>query len=230
MKILVAEDDENILNGLCEIFEGEGYTTFKATEGKKALELYQSEKPDLICLDVMMPGMSGYDVCKEIRKKDSSTPVIFITAKSEELDKVLGLEMGADDYIVKPFGVHEVVARIRAVTRRSMQDQDNQNQSEEFLLDDLKVIPSELKARRADDEIDLSLRETKILKLLFDNKNKVIDRNMLLDHCWGEHIVPESRTVDQHISSLRKKVEIDPSDPKIIKTVHGAGYRFEESD
>lgn len=228
MKILVAEDDENILNGLCEIFENEGYQTFRAANGADAFKLYRSEKPDFLCLDVMMPQASGYDVCREVRKTDSSTPIIFITAKSEEIDKVLGLELGADDYIVKPFGVHEVVARIRAVTRRYIQGQKNRNSGESFTMGDLEVFPAQLKARRKDNEIDLSLREVKIIRLFFDNRNKVIDRNMLLDTCWGTHIMPESRTVDQHIANLRKKIEIDGKNPMIIKTVHGAGYKYEE--
>jgi DNA-binding response OmpR family regulator len=228
MNILIAEDDENILNGLCEIFEGEGFHTIKAMNGREALDLYHEKNPDFVCLDIMMPEISGYDVCRQIREEDPHVPIIFITAKSEEIDKVLGLELGADDYIVKPFGLHEVVARIRSVTRRYMLSKAPEQQDECFSMGDLTVYPSQLRANRGGNDIDISLRDVKILRLLNDHKNEVVDRNMLLDECWGKHIMPESRTVDQHISQLRKRVEKDIQNPKLIQTVHGVGYRFEE--
>tara|TARA_R110002095_G_scaffold205478_1_gene188848 strand:- start:1727 stop:2422 length:696 start_codon:yes stop_codon:yes gene_type:complete len=228
LKILVAEDDANILNALCEIFENEGFDTLKARNGEQALDFYNTEKPDFICLDIMMPKINGYDVCKTIRQTNANIPIIFLSAKVEESDRVIGLELGADDYIIKPFGVREVVARIRAVTRRYMQASNANTVDDFFVMDDLNVYPLRLKARRMhqQDEIELSLREVKILQLLFDRKNEVIDRDTLLDYCWGEHIMPESRTVDQHIANLRKRVEKDPKNPEIITTVHGAGYRF----
>jgi DNA-binding response OmpR family regulator len=229
MKILVAEDDENILNGLCEIFEGEGFKAIKAHNGSEALELYEEDKPDFVCLDIMMPDINGYDVCKKIRKSDINIPVIFISAKTEEIDKVIGLELGADDFITKPFGVHEVVARIRAVARRHMKVSAPEEQDKSFILSDLTVYPQQLKAKRENDEIELSLREVKILQLLYERKNEVVDRDTLLDQCWGEHIMPESRTVDQHIAKLRKRIEIDQQNPLIIKTVHGVGYRYDEA-
>lgn len=228
MKILVAEDDENIRNGLYEIFDNEGYDVVTAINGAEALKQYKTEKPDMLCLDVMMPEASGFDVCREIRKSDANIPIIFLTAKGQEIDKVMGLEIGADDYIVKPFGVHEVVARVRAITRRALQNKSIPASSDEsFVVEKLDIDPSELKARRDGQEIDLSLREVKILKLFHDYKGKVVDRDTLLDHCWGEHVMPESRTVDQHIAALRKKIEADPKNPEIIKTVHNAGYRYE---
>lgn len=229
MKILVAEDDTNIREGLCEIFQSEGFETLEAANGKEALEKYESEQPDFICLDIMMPDISGYDVCRHIRKKNMRIPIIFISAKSEEIDKVLGLELGADDYIVKPFGLREVIARIRAVTRRHMLVSAPERQDEKFLIGDLTVYPAQLLAAREEGvNVELSLRDVRILKLLHDHKNKVVDRNMLLDECWGKHIMPESRTVDQHISQLRKRIEKDPQNPAIIRTVHGVGYKYEE--
>ena len=231
MKVLIAEDDPNIRAGLAEILEDEGYAVVQAEDGRQALERYRQEQPDFLCLDIMMPGLSGYDVCKEIRRTDSTLPIVFISAKSEEVDRVLGLELGADDYILKPFGVREVLARIRAVTRRCFarnpQANDGPAGHTAFRMDDLEVIPAELRAHRDAETIDLSLRDVKILQLLHRKRGEVVDRGTLFDECWGIDHVPNSRTLDQHISQLRKRIERDPKDPRIIRTVHGAGYRFE---
>ena len=226
MKVLVAEDDEHTRNGLVEILEAEGYEAVAARDGKEAVELFEKERPDFICLDIMMPGTSGYDVCKQIRAVDDSVPLIFISAKSEEIDKVLGLELGADDFIVKPFGVKEVVARIRAITRRCLARGKKPGEAS-FKLGDLKVFPAELRARRGDHTIELSLREVKLLELFNQNPGVVLDRNTIFNACWGVDYLPSSRTLDQHISKLRKRIELDPKNPKIIQTVHGAGYRYE---
>lgn len=227
MKILIAEDDHNILNALCQIFETEGFEVVTAHDGKTAIDLYESERPDFVCLDIMMPEVNGYDVCKKIRQDDPQIPIIFLSAKTEEIDRVVGLELGADDYIIKPFGAREVVARIRSVTRRYMQSQDKGEATESFVMKDVQVFPSSLKAQReGQEDIELSLREAKILRLLYDRSNEVVDRDALLDHCWGAHIMPDSRTVDQHIANLRKRIELDPKSPQIITTVHGVGYRF----
>jgi DNA-binding response OmpR family regulator len=227
MKILLAEDDPNIRNGLADIFEAEGYTTVLAADGREALDLYSKEEPDFVCLDIMMPEMNGYDVCREIRRRDRDVPLIFISAKSEEIDKVLGLELGADDFIMKPFGVREVVARIRSVTRRYFAARKDSEGLGSFRMGDLDVLPSELRARRGDTTIDLSLRDIKILELLFRNEGRVVDRDTFFDRCWGMDYFPNSRALDQHISQLRRRIEVDPKDPKIIRTVHGLGYRFE---
>ena len=178
MKVLIAEDDPNILSGLAEILEEEGYQVFKATNGQEAINLFERESPDFVCLDVMMPEQSGYDVCKHIRSQDQQTPIIFISAKSEEIDKVLGLELGADDYILKTFGVKEVVARIRAITRRCYQNSNiPETDKDSFTIGDLNVAPSELRAKRAQQTIELSLREVKILQLFANNRGKVLDRD-----------------------------------------------------
>jgi len=226
MKILVAEDDLNTRNGLVEILEGEGYDVVTVEDGKQALDSFVREHPDLVCLDVMMPGVTGYDVCREIRRFDANVPVIFLTAKSEEIDKVLGLELGADDYIVKPFGVKEIIARIRAISRRVNQSTSAATDAI-FEIGGLRVVPAELKAYRAKTPIDLSLRDVRILKLLYDNRGKALDRNTIFNECWGMDHMPNSRSLDQHISQLRKRIECDPKDPRIIRTVHGVGYRYE---
>ncbi len=153
--------------------------------------------------------------------------MIFISAKSEEIDRVLGLELGADDYIMKPFGVREVLARIRAVTRRTMAGRRSTADAESFRMGDLDVRPSELRASRGDDMIELSLRDVKILRQLHSHRGEVVTRQMMFDDCWGLDHIPQSRTLDQHISQLRKRVEIDPKHPRIILTVHGAGYRHD---
>jgi len=227
MKVLIAEDDELIRKGLVDILANEGYLTVEARDGAEALVMIEKEKPDFICLDIMMPKTSGYDVCRKVRETDPVVPVVFISAKSEEIDKVVGLELGADDFIVKPFGVKEVVARIRAVTRRCMAAKKPSEMPESFTIGDLKVIPSELRALREDQVIDLSLREVKILELFSRNRGKVLSKDTIFDHCWGLDFFPMSRTLDQHIAKLRKRIEIDPKNPRIIRTVHAAGYRFD---
>ena len=229
MKILIAEDDPLTREGLRDILLAEGYQVETAPDGQTALDSYRTEKPHMLCLDIMMPHLSGYDVCREIRKNDSQTPIIFISAKSEEIDKVLGLEIGADDFIEKPFGVKEVVARIRAVTRRAIakKTEPERPPNYRFSMGDLIVIPDELRAYRDEQVIDLSLRDTSILELLHNNRCRVVDRDEFFDECWGNDYYPASRTLDQHISQLRKRIELDPANPCIIRTVHGAGYRYD---
>ena len=229
MRVLVAEDDPNIRAGLVEVLQREGYEALPAADGAQALALYRSQSPDFLCLDIMMPGVDGYQVCREIRRNDPDTPIIFISAKSEEVDRVVGLELGADDFILKPFGISEVLARIRAVTRRCYSQPQRDRPPEPFRMHDLEVAPAELRAKRGGETIDLSLRDIKILSLLHRMKGQVVDRNKLFNECWGLEHVANSRTLDQHISQLRKRIERDPKDPHIIRTVHGAGYRYEEA-
>ena len=228
MKVLIAEDDRNIRAGLEEILRDEGYETLAAADGTQALDLYRRESPDFICLDIMMPGVNGYDVCREIRRADPDVPIIIISAKSEEVDKVLGLELGADDFILKPFGVREVLARIRAVTRRCMARGRDEESHNSFRMGGLEVLPSELRARCGEQVIDLSLRDVKILRLLHRMRVRVVDRTELFNECWGLSHVANSRTLDQHVSQLRKRIERDPKSPRIIRTVHGVGYRYED--
>jgi DNA-binding response OmpR family regulator len=228
MKVLVVEDDALTRKGLLEVLLGEGYEVVEAADGAEAMTVFENERPDFVCLDVMMPGLDGYEVCRRIRTEDDAVPIVFISAKGEEIDRVVGLELGADDFITKPFGVREVVARIRAVTRRCLATRTRlRSASVAFQMGDLEIAPDELRARRGDQTLDLSLREVKILELLCRNRGRVVDRDTLFNHCWGVDYLPSSRTLDQAISQLRKKIEIDAKNPSIIRTVHGVGYRYE---
>jgi DNA-binding response OmpR family regulator len=227
VKILIAEDDPRTRKGLSEILEAEGFRVVAAGDGREALRLFETERPDFVCLDVMMPGMDGFEACRRMRSLSPAVPIIFISAKGEELDKVVGLELGADDFIVKPFGVKEVVARIRAVTRRFLAAGPAAAAPRSFRMGDLEVFPAELRARRGDLAIDLSLRDVKILEILHANRGKALDRNAIFNHCWGIDYFPRSRTLDQQVSQLRKRIEVDPRSPRIIRTVHGVGYRYD---
>lgn len=227
MKILIAEDDTHTRAALCEVLRSEGFDAVAAADGREALELFEKHRPDFICLDVMMPHLDGYEVCRRIRRRDEQVPILFLTAKSEEIDKVLGLELGADDYMAKPFGVREILARIRAITRRTGLLKKVGGFADEFFMNDLRIVPAELRAYREEQEIALGLRDVKILRLLYERRGKVVDRDVLTDTVWGADFFPESRAVDQQISQLRKRVELNPAQPMIIRTVHGVGYRFE---
>lgn len=226
MKILIAEDDKHILNGMSDLLEKEGYTIIKANDGKVALEMFNQNQPDFIILDIMMPELDGYSVCREIRKLNEDVPILFLSAKDEEIDRVIGLELGADDYMNKPFGIHELRARIKAIAKRYLKSKyPNCYKEDYFQFGDLNVYSSELYAKRNDQVIELTLREIKILECLYQFKNQVVTRDMLFDYVWGYDFLPNSRTLDQHISKLRKQIEINPSTPTLIKTVHGIGYK-----
>lgn len=243
MKLLIAEDDILIREALVDILSAEGFDCIAADDGISAWEMYQKHEPDMVLLDIMMPGLDGYAVCRQIRQRDPDTAVMFISAKSEEIDRVLGLELGADDYLMKPFGKHEVLARVRAIFRRchrpngpaqtSVQPSSRPNATPvtnpqpTFVMQDLTVNTAQLRAARDGKEFDLSVRDCAILSLLYHDSGRVISRDELFNHCWGRNYLPSSRTLDQHISQLRKLIEIDPKRPEIIKTVHGVGYRFD---
>ena len=225
MKVLVAEDDQFTRNGLVEVLESEGYQVVAAADGTEAIEQFKVQQPDFVCLDIMMPSRSGYEACSAIRAASPDVPIIFISAKAEEVDRLVGFEVGADDFIAKPFSVREVVARVRAVARRCCSARPDL--PAEFTMGDLTVLPGELRAKRGDNVIDLSPRDAKILQLLHDNPGKALDRNVIFNHAWGEDYFPNSRTLDQHVSQLRKRVEVDPKEPILIRTVHGVGYRYD---
>ncbi|OYP32256.1 response regulator transcription factor [Rhodopirellula sp. MGV] len=236
-RILVAEDDRNTRRALAEVLRSEGYDVTEAADGLNAKALFDQEMPDMACLDVMMPGMSGYDVCKYFRQKSPTMPILFITAKAEEIDKVVGLELGGDDYIVKPFGTKEVVARIRAVARRSFDAPPPATTmafpDTAFTMADLEILPREMRARRVhhdsgdESAMTLTRRELLILQTLAARPGEVVTRRELFQSAWEDDHVPNSRTIDQTISQLRKRIELDPKQPKIIQTVYGVGYRFE---
>jgi DNA-binding response OmpR family regulator len=230
--ILVAEDDSNILTGLVETLESEGYQVTAAPDGEQALNLFGETTFDIILLDIMMPGKSGYDVCREIRSKNQEIPIIMLTAKGEEIDKVVGLQLGADDYITKPFGVHELLARIAAVLRRSNRNADQSKESakvpEHFSFGVAEVDIRQYKLTNDGGmSIDLSEKEIKLLQFFFLHPNEVLSRDQLLNAVWGINYFGTTRTLDQHIAQLRKKVEPDLANPRYIKTVHGVGYRYE---
>jgi len=228
ISILIAEDDADLRQGLIDLLEIEGYLVLPCADGAQALSCYRQEKPDLLLLDVMMPEKSGYDLCREIRKTDSQTPIILITAKGEEIDKVVGLELGADDYITKPFGLHELRARIAAVLRRA----GNQLQPvavelpDRFQLGAADIDRKNYCLTRDGKCYSLTPRELKLLEALCAKPDQVHSRNDLLNAAWGIDYFGTTRTLDQHIAQLRKKLETDPADPQIILTVHGVGYRL----
>ena len=223
MRVLLADDDPLTLDGLQACIAPEGFSTLTARDGKEALALWERHRPDLLCLDIMMPQIDGYEVCRRVRAKDPNIPVLFLSAKSEEIDVVVGLQLGADDFIRKPFGKAELLARIRAVLRRSQQ---RSQAPRSFAMGDLTVYPLELRAERAGCDIDLTPRECSILALLHERAGQVVDRDTLLNRCWGLEYYPESRTLDMQIAKLRKRIERDPTDPELIETVRGAGYRW----
>ena len=225
-KILVVEDDVHILTGLDDLLTGDGYQVFTARDGEKALSLYKSARPDLILLDIMIPGKSGYDVCKDIRKHDPQTPILMLTAKGQEVDKIIGLELGADDYIVKPFSVNELLARIRAVFRRARVKNNSRPDQSPMQFGDIMIDVRQLKGYKGKKEFAISPREVKLLRLFIDNAGQIVDRWTILDEIWGIEYTGTTRTLDQHIANLRKKIEDNPSQPQFITTVHGVGYRF----
>lgn len=231
LHILVAEDDPNILTGLVDILESEGYRVTAAVNGEKAIHMFQKNSFDLLLLDIMMPGKSGYDVCREVRSKDQDIPVIMLTAKGEEIDKVVGLQLGADDYISKPFGVHELLARIQAVLRRykrnSSKDENNMNIPDSFPFGDSTIDTKKYRMTRKNRTIDLSEREIMLLRYFYTHPNEVLSRDRLLNAVWGIDYFGTTRTLDQHIAQLRKKIEKDPASPCFIKTVHRVGYRYD---
>ena len=223
MTILLAEDDPLTREALTACIEDEGFQTLAAENGRQALELWALHRPELLCLDIMMPEIDGFEVCRQVRAKDSTVPILFLSAKNEEVDVVVGLNLGADDFIRKPFTRAEVIARIRAALRRA---HPVNGQGKRFRMGDLIVHPDVLMAERDNKEIELTRREVSMLELLHRNAGKPVSRDTFLDVCWGLDYFPDSRTLDQHVLMLRKKVEADPSQPTLIATVRGTGYRF----
>ncbi len=229
MRILIAEDDTHTRAALVELLTSDGHQCFGAADGLQASKLFAEVQPELVCLDVMMPGRSGYDLCREFRRQRAEIPIIFITAKSEQIDKVLGLELGGDDYIVKPFGCQEVLARVHAVARRCVRLNNPKDQIKEatFAMDGLMIFPKQLRASRGTSSMKLTTREIQLLQLLHDHAGEVVTRDLIFNLCWGYAHVPNSRTLDQMVSQLRNRIELDPKNPRIIQTVYGAGYRYE---
>lgn len=229
-KILIAEDDANIRLGLIATLESEDYAVTAAVDGAQALKLFPQEKFDLVILDVMMPRHSGYDVCRELRGGGSTVPILMLTAKGEEIDKVVGLKLGADDYVLKPFGVHELLARVEALLRRARSSGPTLAAAElppVFQLGAAEIDRRKFTATVADRATSLTAREMKLAEVFAAHPGEVLTRDALLNAGWGVDYFGTTRTLDQHVAQLRKKVEPVPDEPKAIVTVHGVGYRYD---
>jgi len=221
--ILVVEDDAAILRGLTDNLEAESYDVLMARDGEAAWALLEEGQPDLVILDLMLPRLSGYEVCRRARSEGMNVPILMLTARGTESDRVLGLDLGADDYLTKPFSVAELLARVRALLRRTQQADAP---PDELAFDDVVVDFRRFEARRGNDPIRLTRKEFGTLQFLAGRKGEVVRRDELLREVWHYKRYPTTRTVDNHIASLRSKVEVDPSDPKHLLTVHGVGYRL----
>jgi two-component system response regulator RegX3 len=223
--VLVVEDEQSLREPLVYILQREGFDVFEAADGPSALVQWQNNSPDLILLDLMLPGMSGVDVCREIRTR-SSVPIIMVTAKDSEVDKVVGLEIGADDYVVKPYSTRELLARIKAVLRRGAAPESNETRS---VLEAGPVrLDSERHAVTVNGEpVTLPLKEFELLEYLMDNTNRVLTRGQIIDRVWGSNYYGDTKTLDVHVKRIRSKIEPDPANPKLIVTVRGLGYKFE---
>jgi len=223
IKILIVEDEPNMVAGLRDNFEYEGYDVITAPDGVAGLERALEESPDLVVLDVMMPRMSGLDVCKQLKARRPSMPIIMLTARGQEVDKVVGLELGADDYVTKPFSIRELLARVKAVLRRAHAAPKDK---ELYKFGDVEVNLRSCQVSRKGKPVDVSSKEFELLKYFLCHSGEAISRDKLLEEVWGYDRFPTTRTVDAHIVRLRQKVEVKPEDPHFILTVHGVGYKF----
>lgn len=221
-KVLIIEDEPNIRELVMYNVGQGGYKGIEAEDGIQGLAMARKEKPDLILLDIMLPGKNGYDICKELRSEGVKTPIIMLTAKNDEIDKVLGLEFGADDYLTKPFGIRELMARIKAVLRRT----EDKPRSDEIALGDLTIDIGRHEVKIGDKLIDLTLKEFDLLKTLAENRGRVLTRDQLLDKVWGFEYIGETRTVDVHVRYLRKKLGDEDKEGSYIQTVRGLGYKM----
>jgi two-component system alkaline phosphatase synthesis response regulator PhoP len=222
-RLLVVEDEEVIRVLLEDDLSMEGYDVATAGNGETALSMAGNQAYDLIILDVMLPGKDGFQVCRELRESGVGTPILMLTAKSQEIDKVLGLELGADDYVTKPFSPKELVARIRAILRRRAAPPEN---TERYHFGDVEVDFKKFETRRRGEPLDLTAREYSLLRFLIENRDRAVDRFEILEEIWGEEADVFPRTVDSHIANLRKKIEEDPASPRHIVGVRSVGYRF----
>lgn len=223
-KIVIVEDEPSLVFTLQDTLTSEGYDVFIAEEGDKAVEIVEEENPDLMILDLMLPGMSGFDVCREVRDKNYTFPIIMLTARDQEIDKVTGLNIGADDYITKPFGVKELLARIKARLRRS-DTYSKMSPVNEIDLDPIHVDLSNAVAEHPQEgDLELTTREVELIRYLISHSNEPVSRDDLLENVWRYEFSTNTRTVDVHISKLRSKIEVKPDDPKYLVTLHGVGY------
>ena len=222
-KILIVEDEPAMVAGLRDNFEYEGYEVISAEDGASGLERALSDDPDLVVLDVMMPRMSGLDVCKQLKAKKPSVPIIMLTARGQEIDKVVGLELGADDYVTKPFSIRELLARVRAILRRT---EGGKKRLARYRFADLELDFETYRATRGSERLEMSPREFELLRYLIERKGDTVTRDQLLEDVWGYDSYPSTRTVDTHIAKLRAKIGDSGSEPRFIPTIHGTGYKF----
>ncbi len=222
-KIMVVDDERNIVELVKYNLEKEGYDVICAYDGFEAVNLARQDRPDLIVLDIMLPGQGGLEVCRALRK-ETKIPIIMATAKGEEIDKILGLELGADDYVVKPFSPRELVARVKAILRRTSSKAE---EKDNLVFDDISINLVKHEVRKKGEIVDLKPKEFDLLKLLSTNVGKVFTRDFLLEQLWGYDYLGDTRTVDVHMRRLRQKIENDPATPYYLKTVHGIGYKFQ---
>ncbi|MFB1080447.1 response regulator transcription factor [Jeotgalibacillus sp. JSM ZJ347] len=231
-KVLVVDDEQSIVTLLKYNLEQSGYEVLTAYDGAEGIELVENEHPDLLVLDLMLPVMDGIEVCKQLRQKQIHIPIIMLTAKDEEFDKVLGLELGADDYMTKPFSPREVVARVKAILRRSGRIEVKEPEieiEEDFIeLGEVKVFPEQYEAYYKGEQIDLTPKEFELLVYLIENKGRVLTRDQLLQTVWNYDFAGDTRIVDVHISHLREKIEENTKKPVYIKTIRGLGYKMEK--
>ncbi len=225
-KILIVEDDPGIQMSLKDEFESEGYHVFAANDGEKGLKMIKEQKPDLIILDIMLPELDGYEVCKKLRREGDNTPIIMLTVKDKEIDKVLGLEFGADDYVTKPFSLRELLARVKSIFRRI---EDHPTDIGSYCIGETDLDFKKYEARKRGQKIEYTPLEFQMLRLFVKQKGEVITRDDFLDQIWGEdNLVVSSRTIDSHIANIRKKIEEDPSNPKFITSIRGVGYKLND--
>lgn len=226
--ILVVEDDPSIRAGLTEAIEEDGHNVLRAATGVEGVTLFSTEAVDLVLLDIMLPELNGYDVCRKIREQNKQVPILMLSAKDEEIDKVLGLELGADDYITKPFGVRELLARIHAALRRVenvSEARGAQLGGATFSFGGCEVDRKRYEIRKGDKGIPITVRELRLLEVFAEKPNEVLSRDYLLNAVWGIDYFGTTRTLDQHIAQLRKKIEI-PDSHQAIVTIHGVGYKY----
>ena len=222
-KVLIVEDDPAILRGLADNLRFEKYEVLTATDGEAGYKLQHTQNPDLIVLDLMLPRMTGLELCRKLRTEGRQVPILMLTARGEEADRVVGLDLGADDYVTKPFSVMELMARIRALLRRTNSSKSLPN---DLSFGDVEIDFLRYVARRRGKPVEMTRKEFAILRLLGSRTGEVVTRDELLNEVWGVESYPVTRTVDNHIAGLRAKLEADPARPVYIRTVHGVGYQF----
>jgi two-component system response regulator VicR len=222
-RIVVVEDDPAILRGLADNLRFESYDVLTAADGETGLQLIRDKRPDLIVLDLMLPRLSGYEICRKLRAAGTETPIVMLTARGEEADRILGLDLGADDYVTKPFSVGELLARLRALLRRA---RPLRIRVDELRFDDVVIDFRRYEAKRGTRALEMTRKEFGLLRLLASRAGEVVTRDDLLNEVWGYESSPTTRTIDTHVASLRAKLEEDPASPRRLQTIHGVGYKW----